>query len=123
MAKNIYYFSGAKTFWVIQNNSLPLQCINKINNRKNAKQISTFNFSTLYTEIPYYKLFDILYKVLAFVFRGGTRDYIIIHKQSCASWSSKKRGHHFIFTKSLLKEAIKFLLHNCFFSIGNIIMI
>ena len=35
----------------------------------------------------------------------------------------KKKGHHFVFTKSLLKEAIKFLLHNCFFSIGNIRMI
>ena len=57
------------------------------------------------------------------MFKGGTRDYIIITKQCCASWSSKKRGHHFVFTKSLLKEAIKFLLHNYCFSIGNIIMI
>ena len=55
--------------------------------------------------------------------KGGTRDYIIINKQGCGSWSSKKRGHHFVFTKSLLKEAIKFLSHNCFFSVGNITMI
>ena len=39
--KKTYYFSGAKTFWVIQNNSLPLECINKISKRKNAKQIRT----------------------------------------------------------------------------------
>ena len=57
------------------------------------------------------------------MFKGGTRDYIVINKQGCASWPSKKRGYHFVFTKSLLKEAIKFLLRNCFFSIGNIIMI
>ena len=57
------------------------------------------------------------------MFKGGTRDYIVIKKQGCASWPSKKRGHHFVFTKSLLKENIKFLLHNCFFSTGNIIMI
>ena len=57
------------------------------------------------------------------MFKGGNRGYITINKQSCASWSSKKRGHHFVFTKSLLKEAIRFLLHNCFFSIGNILMI
>ena len=55
--------------------------------------------------------------------RGGTRDYIIVNKQGCASLSSKKRGNHFVFTKSLLKEAIELILHNCFFSIGNIIMI
>ena len=72
--KKTYYFSGAKTFWVIQNNSLPLECIKKINKRKNAKQISTFDFSTLYTKIPHDKLLDILYKVVDFVFKGGTRD-------------------------------------------------
>ena len=58
-----------------------------------------------------------------FELKGGTRDYIVITKQACASWSSKKGGHNFVFTKSLLKEAIKFLLYNCFFSTGNIIMI
>ena len=121
--KKTYYFSGAKTFWVIQCNSLLLECIKKINKRKNAKQISTFDFSTLYTKIPHEKLLDILNKVVDFGFKGGTRDYIIINKQGSTSCSSKKRGHHFVFTKSLLKEAIKFLLHNCFFSIGNITMI
>ena len=90
--KKTYYFSRARTFWYI----------------------STSNFSTLYTKIPHDKLLDILSKVIDFVFKGGTRDYIIINKQVCASWSSKKRGHLFVFTKSLLKEAIKFLLHNCF---------
>ena len=85
--------------------------------------LSTFDFCTLYTKTPNDKLLDILYKILDFVFKGGTRDYIVINKQGCASCSSKKRGHHFVFTKSLLKEAINFLLHNWFFSIGNIIMI
>ena len=112
--KKSYYFSGAKTFWEIQNNSLPLEWIDKINKRKNAKRINTFNFSTLYTKIPHDKLLDILYKFVYFVLKEGTRDYIIINKQGCASWSSNKRGHHFVFTKSLLKEAIKFLLYNCF---------
>ena len=56
------------------------------------------------------------------MFRVGTRDYIVINKQGCASWSSKKRVHHFVFHKSLLKEAIKFILHKRFFSTGNIIL-
>ena len=55
--------------------------------------------------------------------KGGTRHYIVIIKQSYASWSSKNREHHFVFTKSLLKKAIKFPLHNYCFSIGNIIII
>ena len=63
--------------------------------------------------MPQGKLIDILYKVLDFVIKEGTRDYIVSNKQGCTSWSSKKRWHHFVFTKSLLREAIKFLLHNC----------
>ena len=103
-----HYFSGTKTFWIIQNNSLSLECIDKINKRKNAKEISTFDFSTLYTNILYNKLLNVLYKVVEFVFKEGTMYDIVINKQGCASQSSKKRGHRFVFTKSLLKEAINF---------------
>ena len=46
--KKTYSFSGTKTVLVIQNNSFPLECINKIKKRKNVKQISTFDFSTLH---------------------------------------------------------------------------
>ena len=56
------------------------------------------------------------------MFKGGVRDYIVINKQGCTSCSSKKRGYHLVFTKTLLKEAIKFLLHNFFFSLGNVMI-
>ena len=46
-----------------------------------------FNFSTLYTKIPHDKLLDILCKVVDLVFKGGTRDYIVINKQGCTSCS------------------------------------
>ena len=94
-----YDLSGAKNFWVIQNN-YPLECTNKNNKTKNAKQISTFDFSPLYAKIPHDKLLDILYKAVDFVFKGGTRDYIII----------KKGVHH----SHLRTEGItSFLLKNC----------
>ena len=91
-----YYFSGAKTFCLIKNNSLTLECIKKINKRKNAKQISTFDFSTVYTKIPHDKLFDILYKLVDFVFKGGTRDYIIINKQGCAEGITSFLLNHYL---------------------------
>ena len=40
--KKTYYFGRNKIFWVIKNNSLLLECIGKINKRKNVKQTSTF---------------------------------------------------------------------------------
>ena len=88
---------------------LPLECISKITKRKNSKQKSIFDFSTLYIKIPYDKLLDILYKVVDFVLKGGNRDFVVINKHGCALWSSKKREHHFGFDKSLLSKAILFL--------------
>ena len=105
----------AKTFSVIQDNSLPSECINKINKRKNAKQVSIFDFSTIGTKIRHDKLLDILYKVLDFVFKEGTTDYVIINKEGCGLWSSKKRGNHFVFTKSLHKGTIKCILRFFFY--------
>ena len=114
--KLCYSQTKTKTFWAMQNNPLPLECINKINKRKNAKQIRTFDFFTLYTKTPHDKLLDILFKVADVLFKEDARDYITINKQGCTSLSSKKGTHHFVFAKSLLKEeAIKFLLGNCCF--------
>ena len=76
----------------------------------------------IYFLVCIYIYICILCKVVYFLFKEGTKNDIVINKQVCASWSFKKR-HYFVFTKSLLKEAIKFLLHNCFFSIGNIMII
>ena len=55
---------------------------NQQKKKKNAKEISTFNFSILYTKILHDRLLDIFYKVVDFIFKGRTRDYIIINKQS-----------------------------------------
>ena len=56
MTKN-HYFSVTKNFLVIQNNSLSLECINKINKRKDGKQISTFDFSALIQFLIYVLLY------------------------------------------------------------------
>ena len=67
--KKKHHFSGTKTFWVIQNDSLLQNVLTKLKKRKNGKQISTSDFSTLYTTIPHDKLIDILYKVVDFAFK------------------------------------------------------
>ena len=54
--KKTHYFTGTRTFWAIQNNLIPLKSINKINKHKKAKQINTFDFSTLHTKSPHDKL-------------------------------------------------------------------
>ena len=47
---------------------------------------SCFKAKIIYSSIiTHCKLVDILYKVVDFLFKGGISDYIVIHKQVCAS--------------------------------------
>jgi len=117
-AKSLF-FSGIKSFWIIQNNKPLLDCITKINKRKGARNISNFDFSTLYTMLPHDKLIDVLCKLIDFNFKGHTQDRINISIQGNACWKQTSSGSVYSFTKTNLTCAMQFLIHNCFFSCGN----
>ena len=77
--KNKYYFNWIKIHQVVQNSSLPVKCINKIDKRKNAKQICICDFSWLYIKLLHDKPLGVLYKFVNFMWKGSTRDYIVIN--------------------------------------------
>ena len=111
------FYSSVKTFWVIQNNEDVIKSINKLNTRNNANSISTFDFSTLYTKIPHQKLLDVLNHLVDFCFEGGTHELISVAK-SGARWVSKTSKAGLIFNKGAVKDAIKYLMDNCYFTFG-----
>ena len=112
--------SHYQKFWVLQNVDPVIEILKKINKRKNAKSISTFDFSTLYTKIPHKDLIDKLSKIITFVFEGGDAKYVNISEKGNASWSTT-RGKT-CFSKSSLIIAVKHLIKNCYFTVGNITM-
>ena len=61
-------WSGIKTFWTIQKNYPEISSIKKLNKRKAAISMSTFDFSTLYTKIPHGKLLYVLNEITDFAF-------------------------------------------------------
>ena len=67
--KKLSFFSGVNKFWVILNNTPIREAIDKLNSRKCAKSITTFDFSTLYTKIPHDKLIDVLHNLVNFCFK------------------------------------------------------
>ena len=112
------FWSGINTFWVIQNNNPVINSLFKINKRKSAKHISTFDFSTLYTKIPHDKLIYVLNQVIDFAFTGGTRNRICV-ASGIANWvkgNSRMKGNFYTLTK--IKDAVMFLLSNCYFVVG-----
>ena len=66
------FYSNYKKFWAVNNSFPVIEKLTKINEKKNAKSISTFDFSTLYTKIKHQNLLNTLYEIIDFVFSGGT---------------------------------------------------
>ena len=108
-------------FWVLQNSDPVIDKLNSINRRKRAKSIATYDFSTLYTKIPHNKLIQRLSAIIDFAFCGGDKNCIRIASNGVAFWGKKVRGIPG-FTKSALKGALRHLIVNCYFSVGNIVM-
>ena len=112
------FFTGVNTFWVVQNNKPVIDAMTKLNARNKARSISTFDFSTLYTKLPHDKLLDVLNKLIDFCFNGGNLKYIVVTK-SGARWSKEHKDSVLCFDKGKMKEAVKYLLSNCFFRVGS----
>ena len=103
---------------MISNNQPITKAINKLNNRESDKSISTFDFSTLYTKIPHDKLLFVLNSLVDFCFKGGMSKYIAI-KYSKACWVEDPFKDCMVFGKLSIKAAVKYLMENCYFTLGN----
>ena len=87
------------------------------NNKNNAKSISTFDFSTLYTKIPHDLLIQVLCEIIDFVFKGNVKNRIGFSEKS-VYWTNKGVDKRF-FTKASLKATVEYLISKCYFTVGN----
>jgi len=120
--KNAKFLSNYNKFWVLQNSNPVLKSLSHINKKKNAKSISTFDFSTLYTSLPHDKLIKELCEIIDFVYNAGSSRYIVISKYGRAYWSKSNPKTLVSFTRNSLKVAVKHLIQNCYFTVGNVVM-
>ena len=63
-----------KSFWVAQNSFSVVPKLNKINIKKKAKSISTFDFTILYTIIPHNLVNKVLF--VTFIFKSKARSCV-----------------------------------------------
>lgn len=112
-----YFFSHVKSFWVIQSNEKVIDSIKRLNKRKSFKTMSTFDFSTLYTKIPHEKLLEVMNELVDFCFRGGSHEQLSVSSYY-ARWVKNIRCG-LSFTKTKFKEALNYLMGDCYFTFGN----
>ena len=68
------FHSRYNKFWVVDKTQPVINKLNRVNGRNKARDISTFDFTILYTKIGHIDLIIVLNKVIAF--KGGHKKYI-----------------------------------------------
>ena len=107
--KQYSYFLGVNCFWTILNYHPVIDPLNKLNGKGKATSISYFDFST------FEKVFN---ELIDFCFEGGNWEFVSVDGHG-AKWAKERRSGVAVFAKSTLKKAVKYLLQNCFFKLGN----
>ena len=111
-------YTGYNLFWIVDNSlgvhKLLQQCDTK------AKNVVTYDFSTLYTSIPHDKLKQEISWVVEKAFKGMKKKYIKINK-FCARWSNRNDFHEdvtYVDSETLIKM-IEWLINNTYVVVGD----
>ena len=122
-----YFYKNYNKFWVVQNSFPVIEKLESINTKKKAKSVSTYDFSTLYTNLPHDDLVKVLDSTVDFAFNGGkktksgNRKYLTVRGKS-VSWTQKKYGFN-SYTSSQIKQITHHLIKDCYFTIGNLLFL
>ena len=113
------HFSGLNYFWCIDGHDEVVNILNRLNSKKHAKTINTYDFSTLYTKIPHDKLVRVLSSIVDSVFNDTTRIFMCVGNSN-AYWV-KGNSSKYMFTGNEVKACFSFLIQNAFFRVGKAI--
>ena len=102
--------------WSIDNSS---ECLNKIKNI-NAKSVHTFDFSTLYTNLPLDDIHDKLTQLIKKMYKNANSEYILVNLYTKkVFWSQiNKLGNYKSFSLQHLLDALEFILYNTYIKFG-----
>ena len=111
----IFKVTGINRNWIIDNNDPLLNCFTITDF---ARNIQTYDFSTLYTNLDHSDIKTALSSVIKLMFKHAKCKFISIYSNSFA-WVNKPRDTTFSFDENSLIEAVNFLIDNCYFTMGN----
>ena len=119
------FYKNYNHFWVIENSDPVIEKLTRLNKTKRARNISTYDFSTLYTKLPHDELIANLNEIVDFAFQGGNqkkdgnRKYLTVRGTS-TFWTKTKHGKN-SFTKSQIKLLTSHLIQETYFQIGTLL--
>ena len=114
----LFKVTGVNRNWIIQNNQPILDTLNYINDNTVARNIQTYDFSTLYTNLDHNDIKIALRFVIKLAFRNNRIfNYISIYKNGYR-WVKDHKRDTFVFDEDKLIKCVDFLIDNCYFVIG-----
>ena len=114
----IFRNSGINCFWIINNSLQVLSLLSTLNVGSKAKHLDSFDFATLYTNIPHDSLKCNLKELITEAFKVRGAKYLSVNRQGVAYWSIEPTpGFCFSFDK--LIEMLEYLIDNIYIIVGN----
>ena len=115
--KSIYYRNGYNYFWSMDNSK---EVLDKLNNVNNPSSIHTYDFSTLYTNLPLdlvrNELFEMIDRYFDINERKSNKYIVLNHFWETAQFASvNKKGSY---DRDKLKTALDYLLFDSFVRFG-----
>ena len=115
--KSIFNRTGYNYYWSVDNSN---EVIEKLRNINNPSAVHTYDFSTLYTNLPLESVKDEIFELIDRYFdineRKGNK-YITLNHYLNKSWFSSSNTRN-SFSREKLKEAIEYLLFNSYVKFG-----
>ena len=109
--------SGLNYFWSIDNS---MEFLNKLSDIPIADSITTFDFSTLYTNLPLDSIYESLERLLVKMFKNsGSIGVMVNADRDKAFWfQGKEYSGYKMYTIDKLLDALKFILYNTYVQFG-----
>ena len=112
------FFSGVNRFWILSNSKTLLEQLNGTNKKLPYEQISSWDFSTLYTTIPHLDLKRCLKSLIHKTYKANRFRKMIITFKSAYFNDDVTDGQH-AFEYDEFIELLEFLIDNIYIYFGN----
>ena len=117
----IYNHSGINCFWIVNNSTEVLDRLHQINKTSRARRFDSYNFATLYTNIPHNALKNNIRSLVREAFKIRGAKYIIVDRHGNGHWSLEPASSSACVSvsKSKLVEWTEYLIDNVYIKVGN----
>ena len=109
---------GVNPMWILKNSASFHKLASSVNKRRSARNVCTYDFTTLYTSIPHKKLKSQLSWVIKTAFKSSKKRFISVYKHS-ASWTDFPKKNSLHLDCNTMIRLLNWLIDNIYVTFGD----